>query len=173
VFQMISHGIVSGALFLCVGVVYDRLHTREISAFGGLVSPMPRYAVAFMIFTMANVGLPGTSGFIGEFLTLIGTFQVNTWVVFFASFGLILSACYALFLYRRVIFGALTKDSLKGMLDLDAREIVVLVPLIVLTILFGFYPAPILDATAASVNLIAENFSKAIGSTAALVASAN
>ena len=173
VFQMISHGIVSGALFLCVGVVYDRLHTREISAFGGLVSPMPRYAVAFMIFTMANVGLPGTSGFIGEFLTLIGTFQVNTSVVFFASFGLILSACYALFLYRRVIFGALTKDSLKGMLDLDAREIVVLVPLIVLTILFGFYPAPILDATAASVNLIAENFSKAIGSTAALVASAN
>ena len=173
VFQMISHGIVSGALFLCVGVVYDRMHTRDIAAYGGLVTRMPRYAVAFMVFTMANVGLPGTSGFIGEFLTMIGTFQVNTWVVFFAAFGVILSAAYALFLYRRVIFGALTKDSLKGILDLDAREITVLVPLVVLTILFGFYPAPILDATAASVNLIAENFSKAIGSTAALVASAN
>jgi NADH-quinone oxidoreductase subunit M len=173
VFQMISHGLVSGALFLCVGVVYDRMHTRDIAAYGGLVERMPRYAVAFMVFTMANVGLPGTSGFIGEFLTMIGTFQVNTWVTFFAAFGVIFSAAYALFLYRRVIFGALTKDSLKGILDLDAREVTVLVPLIVLTILFGFYPAPILDATAASVNLIAENFSKAIGSTAALVASAN
>jgi len=173
VFQMISHGIVSGALFLCVGVVYDRLHTRDIAAYGGLVSNMPRYAVAFMVFTMANVGLPGTSGFVGEFLTMIGTFQVNTWVVFFAAFGVIFSAAYALFLYRRVIFGALTKDSLKGLLDLDAREIAVLVPLIVLTIFFGFYPAPILDATAASVNLIAENFSKAISTGAALVASAN
>jgi len=173
VFQMVSHGIVSGALFLCVGVVYDRMHTRDIAAYGGLVSRMPRYAVAFLVFTMANVGLPGTSGFIGEFLTMIGTFQVNTWVVFFAAFGVIFSAAYALFLYRRVIFGALTKDSLKNILDLDTREIVVLVPLIVLTILFGFYPAPILDATAASVNLVADNFSKAIGTTAALVASAN
>ncbi|HEU4590681.1 MAG TPA: NADH-quinone oxidoreductase subunit M [Steroidobacteraceae bacterium] len=173
VFQMISHGIVSGALFLCVGVVYDRLHTRDIAAYGGLVSNMPRYAVAFLVFTMANVGLPGTSGFIGEFLTMIGTFQVNTWVVFFAAFGVILSAAYALFLYRRIIFGALTKESLKGLLDLDAREITVLVPLIVLTIFFGFYPAPILDATAASVNLVAENFSKAISTGAALVASVN
>jgi NADH-quinone oxidoreductase subunit M len=173
VFQMISHGLVSGALFLCVGVVYDRLHTRDIAAYGGLVGNMPRYAVAFMVFTMANVGLPGTSGFIGEFLTMIGTFQVNTWAVFFAAFGLILSAAYALYLYRRVIFGSLTKPSLKGMLDLDAREITVLVPLLVLTILFGFYPAPILDATAASVNLVAENFNKAIGTSAALVAAAN
>jgi NADH-quinone oxidoreductase subunit M len=173
VFQMISHGIVSAALFLCVGVVYDRLHTRDIAAYGGLVSNMPRYATAFLVFTMANVGLPGTSGFVGEFLTMIGTFQVNTWVVFFAAFGVIFSAAYALFLYRRIIFGALTKDSLKGMLDLDAREIVVLVPLIVLTIFYGFYPAPILDATAASVNLIADNFGKAINSTAALVASVN
>jgi NADH-quinone oxidoreductase subunit M len=173
VFQMISHGIVSGALFLCVGVVYDRLHTREIAAFGGLVERMPRYAFAFMVFTMANVGLPGTSGFIGEFLTMIGTFQVNTWVVFFSAFGVILSAGYALYLYRRVIFGSLTKDSLKGILDLDAREIAVLVPLVILTIFFGFYPAPILDATAASVNLLADNFSKAISSTAALVAAAN
>ncbi|MBI4922569.1 MAG: NADH-quinone oxidoreductase subunit M [Devosia nanyangense] len=173
VFQMISHGIVSAALFLCVGVVYDRMHTREISAYGGLVEPMPRYAVAFMVFTMANVGLPGTSGFIGEFLTMIGTFQVNTWVVFFSAFGVILSAAYALWLYRRIIFGALTKESLKGILDLNLREVAVLAPLVILTILFGFYPAPILDATAASVNLIAENFSKAIGDTAALVAAAN
>jgi NADH-quinone oxidoreductase subunit M len=173
VFQMISHGIVSAALFLCVGVVYDRMHTREISAYGGLVEPMPRYAFAFMVFTMANVGLPGTSGFVGEFLTMIGTFQVNTWVVFFSAFGVILSAAYALWLYRRIIFGALTRESLKGILDLNAREIAVLAPLVILTILFGFYPAPILDATAASVNLIAENFSKAIGDTAALVAAAN
>jgi NADH-quinone oxidoreductase subunit M len=173
VFQMISHGIVSAALFLCVGVVYDRMHTREISAYGGLVNRMPNYAAVFMVFTMANVGLPGTSGFVGEFLTMIGTFQINTWVVFFASLGVILSAAYALFLYRRIIFGALTKESLMGMMDLDAREITVLVPLVVLTIFFGFYPAPILDATAASVNLIAENFSKAIGGVVATVASVN
>jgi NADH-quinone oxidoreductase subunit M len=173
VFQMISHGIVSGALFLCVGVVYDRMHTREITAYGGLVERMPRYAFAFMVFTMANVGLPGTSGFVGEFLTMIGVFQVNTWVAFFAAFGVILSAAYALWLYRRVIFGALTKESLKGILDLDRREVAVLVPLVVLTILFGFYPAPILDATAASVQLVAENFGKAIGAAAPLVASAH
>jgi NADH-quinone oxidoreductase subunit M len=163
IFQMISHGVVSAALFLCVGVVYDRMHTREIDAYGGLVERMPRYAFAFMVFTMANVGLPGTSGFIGEFLTMFAVFQVNTWVAFFAAFGVILSAAYALWLYRRVIFGALTKDSLKGILDLDAREAVVLVPLVILTILFGFYPAPILDATAASVNLVAQNFANAIG----------
>jgi NADH-quinone oxidoreductase subunit M len=152
IFQMISHGIVSGALFLCVGVVYDRMHTREIAAYGGLVNRMPLYAFVFMVFTMANVGLPGTSGFVGEFLTLLGTFKVNTWVAFFAAFGVILSAAYALWLYRRVIFGALTKESLKGMLDLVARENRVLAPLVVLTILFGVYPRPILDATAASVN---------------------
>src|SRR3569832_231966 len=173
VFQMISHGIVSGALFLCVGVVYDRLHTRDIAAYGGLVSNMTRYAGAFMVLTMANVGLPGTSGLVGEFLTMVGTFQVITWVVFFAAFGVIFSAAYALYLYRRVIFGSLTKESLKGLLDLDAREITVLVPLIALTILFGFYQAPILDATAASVNLIADNFSKAISTGVAVVASAN
>ncbi len=173
IFQMISHGIVSAALFLCVGVVYDRMHTRDVDAYGGLVSPMPRYAFAFMVFTMANVGLPGTSGFVGEFLTMFGAFQANTWVAFFAAFGVILSAAYALWLYRRVIFGAFTKESLKGILDLDAREMVVLVPLIILTILFGFYPAPILDATAASVNLVAENFAQAIGSASAAVASAH
>ena len=135
VFQMISHGLVSGALFLCVGVVYDRMHTREIAAYGGLVHRMPRYAAVFMVFTMANVGLPGTSGFIGEFLTMIGTFQVNTWVVFFSAFGVIFSAAYALLLYRRVIFGQLTKENLKDILDLDWREIAVLVPLVVLTVI--------------------------------------
>ncbi len=114
IFQMLSHGLVSGALFLCVGVIYDRMHTREIAAYGGLVNNMPKYAVAFLIFTMANVGLPGTSGFIGEFLTLLGVFQVNTWVALFATTGVILSAAYALWLYRKVVFGALTKESLKG-----------------------------------------------------------
>lgn len=170
IFQMVSHGIVSGALFLCVGVVYDRMHTRDIEAYGGLVSRMPAYATMFMVFTMANVGLPGTSGFIGEFLTMIAVFQVNTWVAFFAAFGVILSAAYALWLYRRVVFGALTKDSLKAILDLDRREMIVLVPLVVLTILFGFYPAPILDATAASVQLVADNFANAIGSAPVAVA---
>jgi NADH-quinone oxidoreductase subunit M len=162
-FQMLSHGIVSAALFLCVGVIYDRMHTREIDAYGGLVERMPRYAFAFMVFTMANVGLPGTSGFVGEFLTMLAVFQVNTWVAFFAAFGVILSAAYALWLYRRVIFGALTKDSLKGILDLDWREAVVFAPLVVLTILFGFYPAPILDATAASVDYLVQNIAAVTG----------
>src|SRR3984957_11998735 len=119
VFQMISHGIVSGALFLCVGVVYDRMHTREIAAYGGLVARMPRYAVALMIFTLANVGLPGTSGFVGEFLSLIGTFRVNSWVTLFATTGVILSAAYALYLYRRIIFGVLDKPGLQNILDLS------------------------------------------------------
>ena len=162
-FQMISHGIVSGALFLCVGVIYDRMHTREISAYGGLVERMPQYAFAFMVFTMANVGLPGTSGFVGEFLTMIGVFQVNTWVAFGAAFGVIFSAGYALWLYRRVVFGALTKDSLKGILDLNLREKVVLYPLIVLTVVFGFYPAPILDTTAAAVDNLVAQYSAANG----------
>jgi NADH-quinone oxidoreductase subunit M len=146
IFQMLSHGLVSSALFLCVGVIYDRLHTREIDAYGGLVNNMPKYAVAFLIFTMANVGLPGTSGFVGEFLTLLGAFKANTWVAFFATTGVILSAAYALWLYRRVVFGTLTKDSLKGMLDLSGREKAILYPLVVLTIFFGVYPAPVFDA---------------------------
>jgi NADH-quinone oxidoreductase subunit M len=162
-FQMISHGIVSGALFLCVGVIYDRMHTREIDAYGGLVERMPRYAFAFMVFTMANVGLPGTSGFVGEFLTMIGVFQVNTWVAFGAAFGVIFSAGYALWLYRRIIFGALTKDSLKAILDLNLREKVILYPLIIMTIVFGFYPAPILDTTAAAVNALVAQYSASVG----------
>ncbi len=152
IFQMLSHGIVSGALFLCVGVIYDRMHTREIAAYGGLVNRMPAYAVVFMIFTMANIGLPGTSGFVGEFLTLVAAFKVNTWVAFFAATGVILSASYALWLYRRVIFGALEKESLKAITDLSVREKAILIPLVVLTILFGVYPMPILDITAASVD---------------------
>ncbi|MGV8830746.1 MAG: NADH-quinone oxidoreductase subunit M [Devosia sp.] len=162
-FQMISHGIVSGALFLCVGVIYDRMHTRDIAAYGGLVERMPRYAFAFMVFTMANVGLPGTSGFVGEFLTMMGVFQVNTWVAFGAAFGVIFSACYALWLYRRVIFGALTKESLKGLLDLDLREKVMLYPLLVLTLIFGFYPAPILDTTAAAVDNLVSHYAVSVG----------
>ena len=152
VFQMISHGLVSGALFLCVGVVYDRMHTREIAAYGGLAKTMPIYAAIFMLFTMANVGLPGTSGFVGEFMTLLGTFQSNTWVAFFATTGVILSACYALWLYRRVIFGVMEKPSLQWMPDVTRREFATLVPLLVLTILFGIYPAPILDVIGASVE---------------------
>ncbi|MGN6766717.1 MAG: NADH-quinone oxidoreductase subunit M [Rhizobiaceae bacterium] len=161
-FQMISHGLVSGALFLCVGVLYDRLHTREINAYGGLVNNMPKYAVALMIFTMANVGLPGTSGFVGEFLTLMGAFEANTWVALFATTGVILSAAYALWLYRRIIFGVLSKETLKGMLDLSTREKAILYPLIVLVIFFGVYPTPILTATATSVDNLVNNVTVSI-----------
>ncbi|TPL01686.1 NADH-quinone oxidoreductase subunit M [Mesorhizobium sp. B2-4-14] len=171
IFQMLSHGLVSGALFLCVGVIYDRMHTREIAAYGGLVNNMPKYATVFMVFTMANVGLPGTSGFVGEFLTMLGVFRVNTWVAFFAATGVILSAAYALWLYRRVIFGALTKDSLKGLLDLSPREKAIIYPLVVLVIFFGVYPAPVFDATAQSVKSLVTNVTASIG--AAQTAAAN
>ena len=171
IFQMVSHGLVSGALFLCVGVVYDRLHTRDIAAYGGLVKSMPLYAVAFMVFTMANVGLPGTSGFVGEFLTLLGTFASNTWVAFFATTGVILSAGYALYLYRRIIFGVLEKPSLQGMKDLSVREIALLAPLVLLTIYYGVQPGPILDACAASVQALIKSYDAALAATkiAALV----
>ncbi|MBW7950424.1 MAG: NADH-quinone oxidoreductase subunit M, partial [Pseudorhodoplanes sp.] len=168
IFQMVSHGIVSGALFLCVGVIYDRMHTREIAAYGGLVERMPLYAAAFMIFTMANVGLPGTSGFVGEFLTLIGTFRVNIPVATIATLGVILSAAYALWLYRKVIFGKLEKPSLAGIHDLGWRETLVLGPLVALTILFGIYPKPILDLSQASVTALVNNYNQAVrGSKAA------
>jgi NADH-quinone oxidoreductase subunit M len=162
IFQMISHGIVSAALFLCVGVVYDRVHTREIAAYGGLVNRMPLYAAAFMVFTLANVALPGTSGFIGEFLALIGTFRVNTGVATLATIGTILSAAYALWLYRKIIFGALTKPSLARIKDLDYREVVTLAPLVVLTILLGIYPKPVLDISSASVAQLLDNYNRAI-----------
>jgi len=170
IFQMLSHGLVSGALFLCVGVVYDRMHTREIAAYGGLVNNMPKYAVVFLIFTMANVGLPGTSGFIGEFLTLLGVFRVNTWVALFATTGVILSAGYALYLYRRVVFGALTKDSLKSMLDLSMREKLVIYPLVVLVIFFGVYPTPIFDVTSSSVDALVNQVSNSLAAQSAAVA---
>ena len=171
IFQMVSHGIVSGALFLCVGVVYDRMHTREIAAYGGLVNRMPLYAAAFMVFTLANVGLPGTSGFVGEFLTLIGTFRVNIPVATVATLGVILSAAYALWLYRKTMFGRLEKPSLAGILDLEGRELILLVPLVVLTILFGVYPKPVLDISQASVAALVENYHQALGAakSAALV----
>jgi NADH-quinone oxidoreductase subunit M len=166
IFQMVSHGLVSGALFLCVGVVYDRMHTREIDAYGGLVNRMPVYAVAFLIFTMANVGLPGTSGFVGEFLTLIAAFQANTWVAFFATIGVILSAGYALWLFRKVVWGALTKVTLRSIMDLDRREMALLGPLAVLVVLFGVWPGPLLDACAASVAALVNQTQAAIDAAA-------
>ncbi len=161
IFQMVSHGLVSGALFLCVGVVYDRLHTREIAAYGGIVRRMPVYAIMFMVFTMANVGLPGTSGFVGEFLTLIGSFKASSWVALVATTGVILSAAYALYLYRRVVFGELTKPSLAKLKDLEPREFAILAPLVVLVIYYGVHPQPILDACAASVQTLLASVAKA------------
>jgi len=161
-FQMVSHGIVSGALFLCVGVIYDRMHTREIAAYGGLVNRMPLYAMVFMVFTMANVGLPGTSGFIGEFMTLIGTFKVSVPTVFFATTGVILSAAYALWLYRKIVFGALVKPSLMSIKDLTFRECVTLFPLVALSIYFGVYPKPVLDVSAASIQQLVNNYATAV-----------
>jgi NADH-quinone oxidoreductase subunit M len=163
-FQMISHGLVSGALFLCVGVIYDRMHTREIAAYGGLVNRMPLYAVALMVFTLANVGLPGTSGFIGEFLTLLGAFRVDPWVSFFATSGVILSAAYALWLYRRVVFGALDKPALQAIPDLNRREIVILAPLVLLVIYYGVQPGPILDSFAASTDALVKSYQAALTS---------
>jgi len=175
VFQMVSHGIVSGALFLCVGVVYDRMHTREIDAYGGLVNRMPLYAAAFMVFTLANVGLPGTSGFVGEFLTLLAAFKTNTTVALLATLGVILSAAYALWLYRRAIFGALEKKNLAGILDLSPREIIIFAPLVALTVLFGVWPGPVLDTSAASVSALVERTHAALaaGQKAALLMGGN
>ena len=152
IYQMLSHGVVSAALFLCVGVIYDRLHTREISAYGGLVHKMPKYALVFMLFMMASVGLPGTGGFVGEFLVLVGLFKANTWVAAFIATGVILGAAYMLYLYRRVVFGALEKDEVKKMLDMSPREIAVFAPLIVLTLWMGIYPVSFLDVMHVSVD---------------------
>ena len=162
IFQMLSHGIVSAALFLCVGVVYDRMHTREIAAYGGLVHRMPRYAFTFMFFTLASVGLPGLSGFVGEFLVLIGAFKANTWVAFLASTGLILGAAYALWLYRKIIFGELTKDSLKTILDMNKREIAVFLPLVLITLWMGIYPASFLDPMAPAVDKLIGDYNAAL-----------
>lgn len=158
IFQMISHGFISGALFLCVGVLYDRLHTRNIDAYGGIVNKMPIYALIFMFFTLANVGLPGTSGFVGEFLTLVGIFKVNTWVALFATSGVILSAAYALWLYRRIVLGQLIKESLKSITEMDRREKIIFAPLIFMTLLLGIYPALILDIIGPSVSALVETY---------------
>jgi NADH-quinone oxidoreductase subunit M len=170
IFQMLSHGLISAALFLSVGVVYDRMHTREIAAYGGVVERMPIYAACFMVFTMANVGLPGTSGFVGEFLTLMGAFKVNTTVAALATTGVVLSAAYALWLYRRMIFGPLVKPSVKSLQDLSGREMLVLLPLVVLIIFFGVYPGPVTDVTAVSVNKLVSNYQAATAAQAALLA---
>ena len=145
IIQMISHGIVSAALFLCVGVVYDRHHTREIARYGGLVSKMPFYSFSFMIFILASLGLPGTSGFVGEFLVLLSIFSINTYFAIFATTGVVLAATYSLWLYRRIIFGALIKDDLSEMFDLTRREIIIFLPLIILTVFIGLYPKPIIN----------------------------
>jgi len=156
IIQMISHGIVSAALFLCVGVVYDRIHTREIERYGGLVNRMPLYSFSFMIFILASLGLPGTSGFVGEFLVLLSIFSVNTYFAVFATTGVVLAATYSLWLYRKIIFGQLIKDDLKDILDLLFREIVIFVPLILLTIGIGIYPIPILEIIEPSSQLTLE-----------------
>ncbi|WP_133489490.1 NADH-quinone oxidoreductase subunit M [Aliiroseovarius marinus] len=162
IFQMISHGFISGALFLCVGVIYDRMHTREIDAYGGLVNRMPAYALIFMFFTMANVGLPGTSGFVGEFLTLVGMFKANTWVALVATSGVIFSAAYALYLYRRVVFGDLIKESLKSITEMNSREKAIFAPLVFMTLLLGVYPSLVTDIIGPSVEALLTNFHAAI-----------
>jgi NADH-quinone oxidoreductase subunit M len=161
-FQMLSHGIVSGALFLCVGVVYDRMHTREIARYGGLVYRMPAYAAVFMVFMLASVGLPGTSGFVGEFLVLLGAFQSNTWAGFFATTGLILGAPYMLYLYRRVIFGPLVREELRSILDLNKRELATFAPLVAVVLWMGIYPKPFLDTFAASVDAVVTRYQSAL-----------
>jgi len=160
-FQMLSHGFISGALFLCVGVVYDRMHTREIKAYGGLVNRMPLYAFLFLFFTMGNVGLPGTSGFVGEFLSMAGAFRSNTWVAFFAAFGVILSAAYALRLYRAVIFGKLEKDNLMAIEDVDQRELIMLGVLLVCALYLGIFPSAALSVFSAPVDFLISNYNAA------------
>ena len=161
-FQMLSHGFISGALFLCVGVVYDRLHTREIAAYGGLVHRMPLYAFLFLFFTLGNVGLPGTSGFVGEILAMTGAFKVNSWIAFFAAFGVILSAAYALRLYRQVVYGELTKEALMSIPDVDRRELASLGVLMLFALYLGFNPGPALSVFSPSVDLLLENFNTAV-----------
>lgn len=163
VFQMISHGVISGALFLCVGVVYDRLHTRELSRYGGIVKNMPRYAVVFMVFVMGSVGLPGTSGFVGEFLVMLGAFKVNTIVAALAATGVILGAAYMLWLYRCVVFGPAENKDASAMPDLSLREGLILLPFVVLTIWLGVYPAPVMERVAPSVEALISDYNSKLG----------
>jgi NADH-quinone oxidoreductase subunit M len=164
---MLSHGVGSAALFLCVGVVYDRLHTREIGRYGGLVNNMPKYAFVFMVFMLASVGLPGTAGFVGEFLVLTGTFQMNTWVALLASTGVVLGAAYMLLLYRRVVYGELTKDDVKAMMDLEPREIAIFAPLVIVIMWMGIYPMSFLDVMDESVAHLLKNYHDALATSAA------
>jgi NADH-quinone oxidoreductase subunit M len=159
--QMLSHGVVSAALFLCVGVVYDRMHSRLIASYGGLVHRMPVYAFTFMVFTLASIGLPGTSGFVGEFLALAGAYQANSWIAFLAAIGVILGAAYMLWLYRRVIFGKLEKEKLKDILDMNWREIVVFAPLMLVAVWMGVYPASFLTPMHASVDKLIRDYDTA------------
>ncbi|MCJ8140188.1 NADH-quinone oxidoreductase subunit M [Falsirhodobacter halotolerans] len=162
VVQMISHGFVASGMFLCAGVVIDRLRVQEIDAFGGLVARMPVYALFFMFFTMANVGLPGTSGFVGEFLTLMGAFQSNTWVALFATSGVILAAAYGLRFYRRIMLGDLLREALKNVTDLSWREKAIFAPLIVMVLWLGLYPAVLTDLIAASTAQLTQTFQAAM-----------
>ncbi len=158
-FQMISHGLVSAALFFCVGVVYDRLHTRDISAYGGVAAVMPRYAVFFMFMMLASVGLPGTSGFVGEMLVLVGAWKASTWVAFFTATGLVLGATYMLWLYRRVMFGGIVNDDVRAMEPMNRREFAIFLPITVLVLWFGVYPASLLDLMAGSIQLVLDTVS--------------
>jgi len=162
IFQMLSHGVVSAALFLCVGVIYDRMHTRLIERYDGLVGRMPGYALVFMIFMLASVGLPGTSGFVGEFLVLVGAFQANTWVALLAASGMVLGAAYMLYLYRRVIFGKMTKEDLMAILDLNWREKAVFAPLLALVLWMGIYPASFIDVMSPSVERLIDGYEAAL-----------
>ena len=162
IFQMLSHGVISGALFFCVGVIYDRMHTRDIAFYGGLAKRMPIFAALFMLFTMANVGLPGTSGFVGEILTMVGAFQVNPWIAFGAAFGMILSAVYALHLFRETVFGEVTNEKLSDIMDMNAREIFIIGILAVMTIVLGVYPSLITDITQGSVDSLINNYNAAL-----------
>ena len=171
-FQMLSHGIVSAALFLCVGVIYDRIHTRDIARYGGLAGRMPAYALFFMVFTMASVGLPGTSGFVGEFLVLVGAFKVSLYLAYLGSFGMILGAVYMLYLYRRVVFGALTRDDLRGILDLSPREVAIFAPLIGLVFWMGIYPSSFTQFFDATVHAMVEQHVAALAAPKLAAASA-
>jgi NADH-quinone oxidoreductase subunit M len=170
IFVMLAHGLISGALFLCVGVIYDRLHTREIARYGGLADNMPRYAFVFMLMTMASIGLPGTAGFVGEFLAIVGAFEANTWVAVLMTTGVILGAAYALWLYRRVIFGKLEKEDLKALRDLSPREIAIFAPICAAVIWMGIYPSVFLDIMEPSVMHLLDNHDKAIAAAEAMSA---
>ena len=164
IIQMISHGLVSAALFLCVGVVYDRMHSRLISTYGGIVSIIPKYSILFMVFTLAALGLPGTSGFVGEFLILMAAFKDNFLVAVIASLGVIIGAAYMLWLYKRVVFGKLVNPDLDKMLDLNKSEMIILISLAIPTLFFGFYPEPLINTIEVSISDLIETYNMKVAS---------